>query len=203
MNNYALTNDETILYHGEVLFLTAGKKAGEYKSATAEIVLTNFNLIIKKNVKGVFVTNVETEIFKVESIKIYNDSPQITRNKKRVDICLTGRELFLVFYKEKEAREFCDKALRLVSGNSKFVRAVKKTQKAVKETNEALDIDLVEIAKGTTAVVATAVVAASGVPTAGKKTKMLGAVVKSFMGKKDKPQLIAPEESEDMEITEK
>ena len=203
MNNYALKNDETILYHGEVQLLTAGKKIGEYKSTLAEIVLTNFNLIVKTNVKKMLSTSVETRIFKVEDIKIYNDAPQITRDKKNVDICLNGAELFLSFDKEKEAREFCDKALRLVSGNSKFVRAVKKTQRAVQETNEALDIDLVEIAKGTTAVVATAVVAASGVPTAGKKTKMLGAVVKSFMGKKDKPQLIVPEESEDMEITEK
>ena len=196
MNNYALKNDETILYHGEVQLLTAGKKIGEYKSTLAEIVLTNFNLIVKTNVKKMLSTSVETRVYKVEDIKIYNDAPQITRDKKNVDICLNGAELFLSFDKEKEAREFCDKALRLVSGNSKFVRAVKKTQKAVQETNEALDIDIGEIAKGTAVAVANVVVAASGVPTAGKKTKMLGAVVKSFMGKKDKPQLSAPEESE-------
>lgn len=202
MNNYALTNDETIIYHGEVLVLTAGKKVGERKSTLAEIVLTNLNLIIKTNVKKMFSTSVETRIFKVEDIKIYNDAPQITRDKKNVDICLNGAELFLAFDKEKEAKEFCDKALRLVSGNSKFVRAVKKTQKAVQETNEALDIDIVEIAKGTTVAVANAVVAASGISGAGKGTKMLGAVVKSFMDKKDKPKLTAPEKSEAEEIEE-
>ena len=203
MNNYALKNDETILHHCEVQLLTAGKKVGDYKSTLAELVLTNFNIVVKTNVKSLFSTSVVTEVFKVEDVKLYDDTPQIKRDKRRVDICLNGRELFLEFNKEKEAKEFCDKALRLVSGNSKFVRVVKKTQKAVKETNEALDIDIGEIAKGTAVAVANVVVAASGVPTAGNKTKMLGAVVKSFMGKKDKPKLMAPEESEDMEITEK
>ena len=197
MQSYKLKSDETILCHGDAELITAGKRVGEYKAQRSEVVLTNHNLIIRSNVKGLFTTSVETEIFKVEDIKVYNDTPQITRDKKNVEICLNGRELFLAFYNEKEARELCDKALRLVSGNSKFVRAVKKTQKAVQETNEALDIDLVKIAKGTTSVVASAVVSATGAAGAEKGTKMLGAVVKSFIGKKDKPQLSAPEEGKD------
>lgn len=64
-----------------------------------------------------------------------------------MDIYFKSGELFLEFEKEKEAKEFCERALKLVSGYSKFVRSVKRVKKSINETNEALDIDMVDMAK--------------------------------------------------------
>ena len=105
--------------------------------------------------------------------------------------------MFVEFAKEKEAKEFCDKALKLISGNSKLVRAVKKTQKAIKETNEALDIDVVNIATGAATIAANATVAASMVTGTSVKTKMLGAIVGSVLkGGKKKNNELPPSKDE-------
>ena len=67
-----------------------------------------------------------------------------------------------------------------MSGKSKFVRAVKKAQKAIKETEDELGIDLVGAAK-TTAGIAGSVMVKSTENTVGAKTRFLGVVAKTIM----------------------
>ena len=107
-------------------------------------------------------------------------------------------EKFVEFSSVKIAKEFSDVALKLVSGYSKLVRGVKKVQKTIEETNQAWDIDVVEIAKKT-AVKAGNLAVDVAVPGAGKKTKMLGRIAESLMKPKNKQiaQNNIEEESDD------
>ena len=147
MKNYELKKDEVILFRGMVSSMSNWREEKKKSGFNTELILTNFNIVLLTEVKKMFSLILDKRIYKVEDIKTYDEAVQIIRRKNSVDLYLLDGELFLNFEKEKSAKEFCDKATKLRSGYSKFVRAVKKTQKVVKETNEALDIDVVEIAK--------------------------------------------------------
>ena len=181
MENYTLKENETVLYRGSAIVLPDGKSPGR-NVKPYDVLLTNFNIVIFVPVKKMFKTLIETEIYSVEDIKIYDESLQIIRRKSIVDVYLKTGELFLDFQKEKEAKSFCDKALRLASGESKFVRAVKKGRKEIKETNEALDVDMVDLTvKGVKfgAKVASGVARIKGI---GKKAKVLGVIGDAVLG---------------------
>ena len=193
MKNHTLRSDETILFHSEVTLLNEGKRVGEPKPILAELLLTNYYIVISYNKKSLFMTTTETETYEAKSIKIYDDTVQALRNKKRVDVYLQETELFFEFDKEKDAKLFVDKYQKLITGNSKFVRAVKKTQKTINETNDALGIDVVAVAKGTVSLAAEATMAAT-VISGGKKAKMLGAVIGTMFKKKGGNELSAPKE---------
>ena len=193
MKNHTLRSDETVLFHSEVTLLNEGKRVGEPKPILAELLLTNYYLVISYNKKSLFTTTTETETYEAKSIKIYDDTVQALRNKKRVDVYLQETELFFEFDKEKGAKLFVDKYQRLITGNSKFVRAVKKTQKTINETNDALGIDVVAVAKGTVSLAAEATMAAT-VISGGKKAKMLRAVIGTMFKNKSGNELSAPKE---------
>ena len=186
MKEYTLKDDETILFRGNAILMPNGKRI-ETNKEKCDILLTNLNIVLIEKVKKIFRTVNQANIYSVSDVKIYDETIQIIRRKAIVDIYLKTGELFLDFEKEKEAKEFCDKALKLISGNSKFVRAVKKTQKAIQETNEALGIDMVEMAKNT-AVFACEVAVAFETPNVGKKVGVASKVAKIFLGKSNKEE---------------
>jgi len=138
--------------------------------------------------KKFFHTELEKEVYDVKEIKIYDEKYQVIRKKKKVDIYMLSGEKFLEFQKEKQAKEFSNAVLRLVSGESKLVRGVKKVRKAVSETNDSLDIDVVEIAKKTANLAGEVAVAAATGAGAGKKTKMLGKIAGALMHKQSTTQ---------------
>lgn len=204
MNNYTLQENETILFRGSCALMPNGKK-NEKASESNDIILTNMNIVLFVKRKKLLKTVEEVQIFNVLDVKTYDETVQIIRRKSVVDIYLKECELFLDFFKEKYAKEFCDKALKLISGYSKFVRGVKKTQKVVKETNEALDIDIGEIVKSG-AGFACEVALTSGAPTTAKGgmkiTKAIAKVMHHRIGKKENQGLIEAQ-SEQNEIPEK
>lgn len=203
MNNYTLQENETILFRGSCAIMQNGKK-NEKTDEANDIILTNNNIVLFVKRKKFLKTVEEVQVFNVLDVKTYDETVQIIRRKSIVDIYLKECELFLDFLKEKYAKEFCDKALRLISGYSKFVRGVKKTQKAVKETTEALDIDIAEAVRSGTEFVCD-VVLESDIPIAskgGKKiTTAIAKVVHSRIGKKEKQPLIEAQRDKD-EISE-
>lgn len=70
--------------------------------------------------------------------------------------------------------------LYYVSGYSAFVRAVKKTQKSIDETNEALDINIVQGVKTAAMVAGEVAISVSESPVATPKFKTIGAIAKTF-----------------------
>lgn len=204
MNNYTLQENETILFRGSCALMPNSKK-NEKNDESNDIILTNINIVLFVKHKKFLKTVEDVQIFNVSDVKTYDETVQIIRRKSIVDIYLKECELFLDFFKEKYAKEFCDKALKLISGYSKFVRGVKKTQKAVKETNEALDIDIVGIAKSG-AEIACEVALTSGASTTAKGgmklTKAIAKVMHRRIGKKENPGLIEAQTEQD-EIPQK
>ena len=195
MENYTLKENEVILYRGSATLLPNGK-SNENNAVMNDLILTNFNIVITVKKKKLLKTVTETLIYSISDIKIHDEKIQVIRRKTVVDIYLKATELFLDFKKEKEAKLFCDNALKEISGESKLVRSVKKTKKAIKETNEALDIDVLEIAKATAT---TACEAASNLGTVkgiGKGTQILSSVANTLLGnskKKKNEQLLTLE----------
>jgi hypothetical protein len=182
MNNYTLKENETVLYRGEAIVLPDGKSVGR-NAKPYDVWLTNLNIVIFVTRKKMLKTMIEPEIYSVADVKVYDESMQIIRRKSVVDVYLKTGEIFLDFKKDKEAKSFCDKALRLTSGESKFVRAVKKGRKEIRETNEALDVDVVDLTvKGTKMgfKIAQEVGSLGG---AGKKTKIIGIIGGTLFGK--------------------
>ena len=204
MNNYTLQENETILFRGSCAIMPDSKK-NEKNDEANDIILTNINIVLFTKRKKFLKTVEDIQIFNVFDVKTYDETVQIIRRKSVVDIYLKECELFLDFFKEKYAKEFCDKALKLISGYSKFVRGVKKTQKVVKETNEALDIDIGEIAKSGVEF-ACEVALTSSAPTTVKSgmkiTTAIAQVMHRQIGKKENQGLIEAQ-TEPKEILKK
>jgi len=195
MENYTLKQNETVLFRSEITLLPNGKREANQKTPRADLILTNLYIVLIKRTKRLFSEIISTEIYDVNDVKIYDESVQILRNKALVDIYTKKGEIFIEFDKEKLAKSFCDKAIRLISGFSKLVRAVKKTQKAINETNEALDIDIIDGAKKVGSAAVTVAEAMSGIPGAGKKTKAISFITSALFGKRKSAELEAKKDN--------
>lgn len=173
MENYILREDETVLFKSRVQMQITSKKKIE-----VELLLTNLNFVFIRD-KKFFSKSIENEVFDVKNVKIYDATYQIVRKNKKVEIYMIGVEKFLEFPTLKSAKEFTDIALKLVSGYSKFVRGIKKAQKSVKETEDALDIDIKETTKKAVAF-AGEVAVVMGENSKSPKMKFFGNVAKSI-----------------------
>ena len=163
MKNYELKEDEVVLFKGMVCLLSDWKDKKECVYNT-ELLLTNYNVVLTTKIRKLISSIEEQRVYCIEDIKVYDQSVQVIRKKKMVDMYFLSAEVFLVFEKEKSAKEFCDKTIKLRDGNSKFVRSVKKAHKA-------LDIDMVEIVKKTGALACDIVSGLGTVNGAGKTVK--------------------------------
>ena len=203
MKHYELQQNETILYRGNVEVSVDGAKTSKEAKFNTELILTNLNFVFLTQKKKLFGHNTTKEVFDVNEVKFYDDSAQIIRKKSYVDIYMLNGEKFITFPKEKEAKLFCDKALKLVSGYSKFVRGVKKTQKAINETNAALDINIGEAVSTVAAVTSEAVITLSDQENASPKMKFAGAFVTALQKHKktsnSTKHLLSEEETKDTE----
>ena len=180
MKNYNLLENETILYRGSVTVMPDGKE-NDHDAPRSELLLTNLNIVVSSQKKKFLKTATETEVYSIEDVKVYEEEIQIKRKKTAVDVYLKTGELFLGFENEKEARLFCNCALKLISGESKFVRSVKRVRKEIKETDEALDINIEGMVATGAAIAASAVVGAASLEGAGKKTKVIGKIAETLL----------------------
>ena len=198
MEHYTLQEDEVILYHGIVSLLPDGKKqkTSQNKKTEVESILTNLNFVFITKVKQLLkkeMVNVET--YSISEVKFYRDNPHIIKKGKVVELYLKSCEKFIEFPNTKETKTFSDTALRLVSGKSKFVRSVKNAQKEIQETNEALNIDIVDIASKAGTIAANVAIEASGAKNATRATKLLGMIARATK-KEPKQPLITDEHEE-------
>lgn len=191
MDYYTLRNDEVGLYHGPISMVSSGK-GGRSNNSQYEILLTNLNFVFIKKTKQLFKKEqVDVEIYDINTIKEYRDRPHIIQKKAVVELYFLSTEKFIEFPNKKEARIFCDHALRVTSGKSKLVRGVKKVQRDIAETNEALDIDVVDIAVKTAKLAIGVAADVGSYEDAGKKVKFVGRIAKAITGKgKENPKEI-------------
>lgn len=198
MEHYKLKEDEVILYHGTAEILPDGKtpKPARSKKTETEVILTNTNFVFITTEKRLLrKDDVTTEVFPISDVKSYKDSPHIVLKGKTVEIYFSESERFIKFAKGKNAGKFADTAMRLISGKSKFVRAVRKTQNEIKETNKKLNIDIVGGVKAAAGVAAEVAIAASGGKNAKTITKIAGLAVQKWRERNknsEKPSLPEP-----------
>ena len=203
MEHYELQQDEVILYHTNIMFSssTPKKKDNSTPKFPTEFLLTNFNFVFITRTKRLLAKEkVSVETYSIENVKFYQGRPHIIKKGKKAEIYFLDTEKFIEFENKKEATLFTDTALRLISGQSKFVRAVKKVQKEIQETGDQLDIDINGIAQTAFDVTAAVAITASGLEGASKKTKLLGAIAQTLKDKKQKnvtPLLEAPKDQGD------
>jgi hypothetical protein len=194
MKHYELQSNEVILYRGNVNLLPDGKptKSNRFKKEEIYLILTNLHIIVDKITQKFLSKEVNTILYDTQTVKKYNDTPQIIQKGAFVDVYLLGEELFFQFPNKQQATQFNNAALRLLTGQSKFVRGVKKGQKAIKETEESLNIDITGTAKAAASVAAEMAASAQG-----KKVNTIGTFAKKLFEKKKEKQLPPPEEKEE------
>lgn len=178
MENYNLREDEVILFRGTVAVLSFWKKESNPTSYDTNLILTNLNIVLISD---------ELQTYSVEGIKVFKDAVQIIRKKKAVEIYHRSAELLLEFENEKDAKDFCDKATKLLGGSSKFSRTVHKAM-------ETLDLDINKIAKSTASAAREAMVGyVSGGSKGNGLAAKLGAAIKNNQqkAKEEKKQLAA------------
>ena len=192
MENYKLKDDEVIIFRDEVAVAKNEKSIPNKQQV--ELILTNYNYVFVTTTKKFLTQETTTEEYPIKDTKFFDEKAYVTRKGKMVVLCVIGAEKFIIFKKTKSAKEFTDKAQKLVTGYNKMVRGVKQVQKTVKETNEALDIDVVQIAKtvagGTMAIAGGVAEEMAKSSNAGKGIKFIATVSKVFRGGKEKtPQI--------------
>ena len=191
MKNYVLNEDEVILLRGMVAQFYDWKEEKDANTYNTELLLTNLNIVLDKDDD---ITS--RQVFNVTDIKIYDEKPQIIRRKSVIEIYHKSAEIYFKFEQEKSAKEFCDKALKLFSGNTKFVRSVKSAEKIIKDNTEPLGIDAKKLAKNSASM---AYHAFSTYTDGGKKG--VGIAVKAIAGaikqKQNEALLTSAEDAED------
>ena len=188
MEHYTLEENEVVLYRGNVNILTSwgNQKNSKFKKVEYYLTLTNLNFVFMEKKKQLLKKEViEKELYAVDSVKFYNNNPHIIRKDAIVEIYFKEKDKIIEFESKKEARIFADTALRLVSGKSKFVRAVQKVQKEVSDTNEALGIDVVGGAQAIASIATDIAIEVSEQAWANKKMKCVGLVAKVLKGKRE------------------
>lgn len=147
MKNYNLKHDESVYFKNSAILLP-NRQNKPKKEKECFLSLTNQNILVEVNVKKLFRTAKKTKAYPLKDVKNINDNVQVIINASTVDIYLTETDISFKFENEEIAANFYDEALLQITGDSKLVRAIKKTQKVIKETTNAIDLDFMKIAGG-------------------------------------------------------
>lgn len=131
----------------EVVLFESPKVNVKDKKGKTWLILTNLNFIFETTEKKLFHKNyVTAECFTVDTVKIYNNAPQIKQKGCEVQIYFTNAERYVTFDSKNEAHKFTAKALELLTGKNAFFRGIDKAKKTVEAVDEALGIDTIGIA---------------------------------------------------------
>ena len=181
MEKYLLKQDEVVLYKGNTAFQDTFKPK-RVKNYNTELCLTNLNVILTTGTKKFLSKEeIDVEVYGIDTIKMYNDTPQVIKKNDIVEIYFLNQQKCLQFPNKKEGKEFVEQVIKLVSGKSKFVREVLKVKKAIENTAKAIDIDVGKIAKGATQVGLKTAVGMAKTSKSGKVTQWVGNIAKHLL----------------------
>lgn len=140
MTIYTLQPNESVLYQGNVSL--------EKRNGSAELILTNLNLVFVITTKKLLAkSQIEVETHPVEEIKFYNNIPQIKQKNTRVEIFLICDEIIVSFESMFEAGKFVNTALRLLTGKTMAERGADKVKGAVGLVDDTLGINTIGTVK--------------------------------------------------------
>lgn len=169
MEHYNLDEDEVVLYKGDVVF--------KEKTQSTQIILTNKNLVFIDVVKKIFAHDeIETQIYPVNEIKMYEGVPQVKAKSNDVEIYLKTKELEFGFQSKNEVYKFRSAIIKLLTGKTGFERGADKFKDKIDVVNDTFGVDVV---KSTEDVVKNGIVESIG----GLYEKV-GKIGKAIFGKK-------------------
>ena len=135
MKDYLLKPEEVVLFKTQA-------------SNNKDILLTNINILLKIN-DG---EQIETEVYPVDSIKIYKEAPQLILDKNSVDIYFLFGETKIDFERKKDARAFVTAVTELLTGKTVSTLRAEKIKKGVNNAVDLIDdtfnIDTMATVKG-------------------------------------------------------
>lgn len=167
MIHYKLQPTEVVLYEIDTVQLKGEKNS-------TSLTLTNLHFVFETTVKKLLTKSyTTTECFTIDTVKFYNNAPQVKQNGEEVVIYFTDTERYITFPSKKEAHRFTAKALEFLTGKTAFIRGIDKAKDTVAAVDEALGIDSVGIATK----VAKGAVKAAATTTVGGKWKTTKAIV--------------------------
>lgn len=137
MEHYNLDEDEVVLYKGDVVF--------KEKTQSTQIVLTNKNLVFIDVVKKIFAHDeIETQIYPVNEIKMYEGVPQVKAKSNDVEIYLKTKELEFGFQSKNEVYKFRSAIIKLLTGKTGFERGADKVKDKIDVVNDTFGVDVVK-----------------------------------------------------------
>lgn len=143
MNNYQLTSDETVLYKGAILNYSEKEKHNSFGSTVIyELILTNLNMIFVTKVKKLLSKEESSyNVIPIDTIKIYNDKPQVKQKGTDFVVYFTNQEYSFSLPSKLEAVKFHNKIMELLTGKSMSIRNSEKFKSAVNIVDDTLGID--------------------------------------------------------------
>lgn len=137
MEHYNLDEDEVVLYKGDVVF--------KEKTQSTQIILTNKNLVFIDVVKKIFAHDeIETQIYPVNEIKMYEGVPQVKAKSNDVEIYLKTKELEFGFQSKNEVYKFRSAIIKLLTGKTGFERGADKVKDKIDVVNDTFGVDVVK-----------------------------------------------------------
>lgn len=147
MEHYNLRPDETLLFEdsGSVTGTIFGAARN---SQSADIILTNLNLVLVLKTKKMFSkTTYETAVFPLSQVKIYNGEPQIKQKGTAVGCYLINLELKLDLDSILKAKKFVTKSYDVLTSKSVSQRGAGKVKGAIGLVDDTLGINTVDTVK--------------------------------------------------------
>lgn len=140
MEHYQLKPHEVVLYKGDVNFV-------DQKDVT-KLILTNLNTVyITTHKKRFGADETSVEVYSVQDIKIYEDTPQIKSKGHNVEIYYLTTEKEIYFKSKSELGKFVSSAMKLLTGKSATQRRVEKVKQTIDIVDSTLGIDTIGTTK--------------------------------------------------------
>lgn len=143
MKNYQLAPNEVRLIQTPITLKT------EKGAISAEIILTDLNFIFVTPQKNfLWIKRKDRHVaFAKETVKIYQDTPQIKQTNTSVSIQFTTEDRVIEFETKKDARTFVIKAWEVITGKNLLERYADKLKDALDFVDEKFDINIVALVK--------------------------------------------------------
>ncbi len=133
MLNYNFENDEVVLLES---CATSNDYEGQLK-----LTLTNLNLIIETDKKEEEQKYDVVDVIKLETIKFYNDKPQLSVHNNVLTIQTMTKYIKLLFSKNNISKKFFDSIVNVITGTTKNERNSIKFNKVIDAVDNYLDVD--------------------------------------------------------------
>lgn len=134
MDHYILQPEEVVLFENSI-FISESK-------ATNHLILTNINIVVVSTTKKMFrAEEVSVTTYPVESVKIYNDTPQVSQKNGTVTIFMTSGELKFSLGSTRDATKFVNQMVSLITGKSAAERGAGKVKSAIGLVDNTLGIN--------------------------------------------------------------